>query len=141
MKTKDEIIKVLKSNLQGYLPDAMPQQNCDNIYSSIADELLQDKQPDINQPFFGNSGAKPQASKSAEEIKESYHSITKSVCEGYQHEHILAAMKAYRNQPQVEIREILIKFAIQWNRKKYLSHITEEEIDEFLNLNLTSEIL
>jgi hypothetical protein len=46
--------------------------------------------------------------KTAEEIKEKYHSITKEVCEGYQHEHIIEAMHEFHSQfPAIDLRSKL----------------------------------
>jgi len=36
--------------------------------------------------------------KTAKEIKEKYASISEATCEGYQHEHIIAAMEEYADQ-------------------------------------------
>jgi len=47
--------------------------------------------------------------KTAKETKERYHSITEDVCEGYQHEHILAAMREHALDMLTEYTEFLME--------------------------------
>ena len=98
----------------------------------------------VNQPFFGNSGAEPQTSKTAEEIK---HKINQIICRYHQDQDyktpkatndIFELFEEYRNQPQAEVREILIKF-LEWFRIEVCTEDIPIEddyfVDKFLNLN------
>jgi hypothetical protein len=152
---RDEIIKILNKHLgystAHYTTHEMTIQA--KQFDSIADEIAAlevDKQPDINQPFFGNSGAKPQASKTAEEWFDNH---AESTCVNSTPVIDKETFLKYTNQPQAEIREILIKFAPFIAGKYQLFHdkLTEhcedvyttdkpfyeisEVVDNFLNLN------
>lgn len=69
--------------------------------------------------------------KTAKEVLIKYSDGDYTQFKGY--ENILLAMEEYAEQyHESRMKEELIEFSIRWNRTKYFSHITIEEIDEYL---------